>query len=212
MRGTGVPLSHLRRRRCKDIGKVETAPGPDVILAEFMWASGPRCIALLAKAMTARNGDSGRLADWSLGPHPEKCAQTQRAAATTIGMDIEVQQVAKLSALAELLPQTMDAYAFRRRSDISVVVMPLRLVEGYREMGYTLAFLQADLEDAFGTLWTGPSLPLGTMLLGSRGQVSWCGLAGPEWTYICIGGRQGTTEVLLLWGYVVGHELGPLMP
>lgn len=47
----------------------------------------------------------------------------------------------------------MNAYMFRRRSDISLMMMmPLWLsVERKQEMGQSLSLLQVDLEHAFGT-------------------------------------------------------------
>lgn len=57
------------------------------------------------------------------------------------------------SAWADHFPLVMNADAFGRRSDISLVLTPLRLrVQRFPDIGDTFALQQIDLEDAFGTV------------------------------------------------------------
>lgn len=39
----------------------------------------------------------------------------------------------------------------------------------------------------------------------------WCGEADTDWIQLRIGGRQGTTEMPLLWECVVGYVIGRLI-
>lgn len=58
--------------------------------------------------------------------------------------------------LEDPLPETVNEYAFKRKSDISLVFMPLRLlVERHRKMSDSLALLQLDL-GMLGRLCFGP--------------------------------------------------------
>lgn len=82
---------------------------------------------------------SGGLAAW-----PSFRAQARSVAQPRpLGLALWLQKVAARalleSALADLLPQAMNGYALRRALDISLVVMPLRiLVEKPRSMGDSL--------------------------------------------------------------------------
>lgn len=50
------------------------------------------------------------------------------------------------AALEDLLPQTVNAYGFRRGSTTALAIMPLRLlVERFREMGLPLAIQHIDV-------------------------------------------------------------------
>lgn len=44
-----------------------------------------------------------------------------------------------------------------------------------------------------------------------HGLESWCGEVDSHWIHLCIGGRQGATDMPVLWEYVVGCVLGPIM-
>lgn len=96
---------------------------------------------------TVWNGDLGHMTMplvWQVSRHaliPNTALKRNVGQLRPLGLAPALQKVAaralQESAPADLLPQTMNACALGRRSDLALVVMPL--VERYRKMGDTVA-------------------------------------------------------------------------